>query len=258
MSRFYNMESNVIKILTVILIAMMTGTALANGDNAGKDERKSLIVQRLPQGIAETEEIHSSFDSHGVKWNEIGCSNWQRDYPYKPIAQFRMAHDGQNIYVEYHVKEGAVRAMNSTDQSAVFQDACCEFFLMMDGEDTYYNIESNCIGAILMQGGRQNGVRTEASDEELKSIKRWGSLGKETFDTRVGEQEWWLTLIIPASALFKSNVKSLDGMTAKGNFFKYGSRLPKRHFLSWNEVGQTGKPNFHQTDKFGKIVFDKR
>lgn len=252
------MESNMIKILTVMLIAMMTGTALANGDNAGKNERKSLIVQRLPQGIAEAEEIHSSFDSHGVKWNEIGCSNWQRDYPYKPIAQFRMAHDGQDIYVEYHVKEGAVRAMNGTDQSAVFQDACCEFFLMMDGEDTYYNIESNCIGAILMQGGRQNGVRTEASDEVLKSIKRWGSLGKETFDTRVGEQEWWLTLIIPASALFKSNVKSLDGLTATGNFFKYGSRLPKRHFLSWNEVGQTGKPNFHQTDKFGKIVFDRR
>lgn len=241
-----------------MLIAMMTGTVLANGDKAGKNERQSLNVQRLPQGIAEAEEIHSSFDSHGVKWNEIGCRNWQRDYPYKPIAQFRIAHDGHNIYVEYHVKEDAVRAMNDTDQSAVFQDACCEFFLMIDGEDTYYNIESNCIGAILMQGGRQNGVRAEASKKVLGSIKRWSSLGKETFDTRIGEQEWWLTLIIPASALFKSNVKSLDGLTAKGNFFKYGSRLPKRHFLSWNEVGQTGKPNFHQTDKFGKIVFEER
>ena len=241
-----------------MLIAMMTGTTFADGGDTERNNRLSLSVKRLPQGITEAEEIHSSFDSHGLKWNEIECSNWRRDYPYKPMAQFRIAHDGQNIYVEYHVKEDAVRAMNGTDQSAVFQDACCEFFLMLDGEDTYYNIESNCIGAILMQSGRQGSEREESSETVLKSIKRWGSLGKDTFDTRVGEQEWWLTLIIPASALFKSDVKSLDGVTATGNFFKYGSRLPKRHFLSWNEVGQTGKPNFHQPARFGRIVFDER
>lgn len=234
---------------------MITGTVWATG---GQDDakEKSLTVKRLPHGIAEAAEIHSALDSFAVEWNEIGCQNWRKDYPYKPEALFRIAHDGQNIYVEYHVKEDAVRAMNGTDQSAVFQDACCEFFLMLDGEDSYYNIESNCIGAILMQGGGGvNDGRTEASKEVLASIKRWGSLGKDTFDTRMGKQEWWLTLIIPASALFKSNVKSLDGVTATGNFFKYGSRLPKRHFLSWNEVGQTGKPNFHQTARFGKIRF---
>ena len=240
-----------------MLMAMMTGTALADNGDTREDKRQSLTVKRLPKGIAEAEKIHTVFDSQGVEWNEIGCQNWRRDYPYKPSAQFRIAHDGQNIYVEYHVKEDAVRAMNGTDQSAVFQDACCEFFLMMDGEDTYYNIESNCIGAILMQAGKTNTERTEADNSVLSGIKRWSSLGKKTFDTRVGEQEWRLMLIIPTSALFKSDIKSLDGATATGNFFKYGSRLPKRHFLSWNEVGQTGKPNFHQTKKFGRIIFAK-
>ena len=118
---------------------MITGTACKAGENNGNDKKKSLTVVKLQHGINEAAEIHAAFDSRGVKWNEIDCLNWRKDYPYKPEAQFRIAHDGQNIYVEYHVKEDAVRAVNGTDQSAVFQDACCEFFLMLDGEDTYYN-----------------------------------------------------------------------------------------------------------------------
>ena len=200
---------------------MITGTACEAGENNGNDKNKSLTVVKLQHGINEAAEIHAAFDSRGVKWNEIDCLNWRKDYPYKPEAQFRIAHDGQNIYVEYHVKEDAVRAVNGNDQSAVFQDACCEFFLMLDGEDTYYNIESNCIGAILMQCGRQGGEREDASAAVLKGIRRWASLGKETFETRIGKQEWRLTLIIPAASLFQSNIKSLDGMTATANFFKY-------------------------------------
>ena len=249
------MVNNIIKTLAIMLMAMITGTACKAGENNGNDKKKSLTVVKLQHGINEAAEIHAAFDSRGVKWNEIDCLNWRKDYPYKPEAQFRIAHDGQNIYVEYHVKEDAVRAVNGTDQSAVFQDACCEFFLMLDGEDTYYNIESNCIGAILMQCGRQGGEREDASAAVLKGIKRWASLGKETFETRIGKQEWRLTLIIPAASLFQSNIKSLDGMTATANFFKYGSRLPKRHFLSWNEVGQAGKPNFHQPARFGRMYF---
>lgn len=252
------MANNIVKALIMMLMTMITGTACDAGEDNESGKRKSLTVARLQHGIGEAAEIPAAFNSHGVKWNEIGCQNWRKDYPYKPEARFRIAHDGQNIYVEYHVREDAVRAVNGEDQSPVFQDACCEFFLMIDGEDTYYNIESNCIGAILMQGGKQGGEREEASQAVLKSIKRWASLGNDTFETRVGAQEWSLTLIIPASALFQSNIKSLDGMTATANFFKYGSRLPKRHFLSWNEVGQQGKPNFHQTARFGRLRFAER
>ena len=230
------MANNIIKTLAIMLMAMITGTACKAGENNGNDKKKSLTVVKLQHGINEAAEIHAAFDSRGVKWNEIDCLNWRKDYPYKPEAQFRIAHDGQNIYVEYHVKEDAVRAVNGNDQSAVFQDACCEFFLMLDGEDTYYNIESNCIGAILMQCGRQGGEREDASAAVLKGIKRWASLGKETFETRIGKQEWRLMLIIPAASLFQSS-------------------LPKRHFLSWNEVGQAGKPNFHQPARFGRMYF---
>lgn len=238
------------------VLAMAAGMMCAADSGKGDGRRQTLTVVKLPHGINEAREIGDAMDSRGAEWHEIGCQNWRKDYHYKPEARFRIAHDGRNIYLEYRVKEDAVRAMNGADQSAVFQDACCEFFLMIDGEDTYYNIESNCIGAILMQSGRQGGSREEASAAVLKSIKRWSSLGKGTFDTRIGVQKWRLSLIIPVSALFQSELKSLDGVTATGNFFKYGSRLPKRHFLSWNEVGQQGKPNFHQTAQFGRIVFE--
>ncbi len=117
------MANNIIKTLAIMLMAMITGTACKAGENNGNDKKKSLTVVKLQHGINEAAEIHAAFDSRGVKWNEIDCLNWRKDYPYKPEAQFRIAHDGQNIYVEYHVKEDAVRAVNGTDQSAVFQDA---------------------------------------------------------------------------------------------------------------------------------------
>ncbi len=247
---------NVLRIIIMMVMCTAFGTAEVSGESKNEGREMSLTVKRLPCGIAEAKSIGETFDKFRVEWNEIGYLNWERNYPYKPDARFRIAHDGRNIYVEYRVSEGAVRAMNDKDQSPVFQDACCEFFLKLNGEDTYYNIESNCIGAILMQAGVTNTNREEADEKVLGSIKRWSSLGKMPFDTRIGEHRWSLTLIIPASALFKSNVKSLDGMEATANFFKYGSRLPKRHFMSWNRVGQEGKPNFHQTGRFGKVKFE--
>ncbi|RRC97293.1 carbohydrate-binding family 9-like protein [Prevotella sp. OH937_COT-195] len=245
----------ILKITIMTMAVMSIALTMAKAANA-KNSTKALTIKRLPHAIEEAKEVGKTFDRFGVPWNDIDCQNWKHTYPYKPTARFRIAHDGNNIYIEYSVKEDAVRAVNAKDQTAVFQDACCEFFLKLNNDNVYYNIESNCIGAILMQVGETATDREEADDDVLGSIGRWSSLGRKPFETRIGEQQWTLMLAIPVSALFKSNVKNLDGVEATANFFKYGSRLPKRHFLSWNMVGQDGKPNFHRTNRFGKIMFE--
>ncbi len=35
----------------------------------------------------------------------IACNNWANDYPYAPQAEFRIAHNGEAIFIRFDVKE---------------------------------------------------------------------------------------------------------------------------------------------------------
>lgn len=59
-----------------------------------------------------------------------------------------------------------------------------EFFSIPAGDGIYYNLECNCIATILLAAGSERNNREMAPSEITDQVKRWASLGRETFEER--------------------------------------------------------------------------
>ena len=93
-------------------------------------------------------QVSEILEAQGVR-QAIDCVDWPNEFPYKPITSFYIARDKECLYINYFVKGNYLRAVNSTDNSPVWEDSCVEFFVQIPGEKYYYNFEFNCIGTAL-------------------------------------------------------------------------------------------------------------
>ena len=215
---------------------------------------KEITVKKIACGLPSAEDVSKLMDATSVIFNPIDVVNWA-DFPYCPDVEFRVAHTGEAILINYKVKEASVRAVAQADQGRVWEDSCCEFFVRAEDEDEYYNFECNCAGTLLVNFGKK-GDRHHAPESVLSNVKRWSSLGREPFEERIGECSWELSLVIPVSSLFNHNIKDLSGITLRGNFYKCGDLLQTPHFLSWSPI-DLPQPCFHCPEFFGKLFFEK-
>lgn len=190
-----------------------------------------------------------------VQENEIACVNWPQKFPSKPKVAFKMAHNGTHLFLHYFVEENEILAKTEEDNGAVWTDSCVEFFITFGNSSHYYNAEFSCIGKALLayRPGRNDAVHADA--DVMNSIKRYSSLGTETFGKKKGDFKWNLLIVIPVSAYWKSDLKTFSGVTARANFYKCGDNLTVPHYLSWNPI-LTEKPDFHLPKYFGEIKFE--
>jgi hypothetical protein len=135
----------------------------------------------------------------------------------------------------------------------VWEDSCVECFLSFGNEAFYYNIEANCIGTVLVGCRTGRDKAQHASQELLDRIERQSSLGRRPVKGLSGR--WELSLKIPKEVFFAGNIPSLDGLVARGNFYKCGDKLSVPHYLSWQPI-HSEKPNFHQPKFFRTIKFE--
>ena len=215
---------------------------------------KNLLIKKINASAVEVSAVPALLDANGIEFNPIETVNW-KEYPYQPSVKFRAAHIGHAVLLHYQVAEASVRAVATADDGRVWEDACVEFFLSPESNDFYYNLECNCAGKLLLHGGAAGTERPGASEEVLKSVKRWASLGTEPFEERVGECTWEVALVIPTSAIFRHSIESLGGKTMRANFYKCGDLLQTPHFLSWSPI-DLPQPKFHCPEFFGEVVFE--
>lgn len=211
---------------------------------------KTLNIEKIAS-ITQPSEVSGYFDQISLESHQVSIVNWD-EYPYKPDVKFRIAHDGDNIYIDWKIKEDDIKAVCEEDQGEVWKDSCAEFFISFNGSPTYYNIESNCIGKILVATGIDRNERTSVPTQYLNKVQRWSSLGDRAIHRPAGD--WQLSLIIPKELFYLDKITSLSGITARANFYKCGDELAEPHFLSWNPIDNP-TPNFHLSNFFGKIKF---
>lgn len=212
-----------------------------------------MLVQSIQVSDATPASINEKLET--VALHQVACVNWPTEFPSKPNVSFKIAHDGQNIYLEFFVEENEIMANTPADNGPVWSDSCVEFFIQFPGSTYYYNIETNCAGKVLFgyRPGRKGFVH--ASQDVLSKIKRYPSLGTVPFDKKEGDFKWNLLLVIPVSAFWESEITSFSGLSAKANFYKCGDYLSVPHYLSWNPIS-TAKPDFHQPPYFGDLEFE--
>lgn len=214
-----------------------------------------LTVKQLHAANVSAAEIPALMDSAAIPFVGISHVNWADSYPYKPRAEFRIAHTGTSILLHYRVEESSVRAVAEQDNGRVWEDSCVEFFFMLANDGLYYNVESNCAATILLGVGAGRHERQKAPATLLTQIGRWNTLGRQCFAATDAPREWQMALAIPKETFFKHEIETLSGLDARANFYKCGDLLPVPHFLSWNEIA-TPKPDFHRPEFFGRLHFE--
>lgn len=206
-------------------------------------------IEYIP--INRREDIEEAFSR--VSPEAIACNNWAEEFPYAPKVNFRMFHSGEDLHLRFEVEEQYTQALVERDNGNVWTDSCVEFFLSLDDRG-YYNFETTCIGRMLMAFRKVKPEPTYATEEILSLIERTPSIGSEPFAELIGENKWTMTLKIPASALFRHELKSWQGVEARMNLYKCGDNLTKPHFLSWRAIDMPS-PNFHVPQFFETVKF---
>ena len=213
---------------------------------------KTVVVKKIDSPVS-AEMVSALMD--GRQSHRIGCVNWPDDYPYAPDVSFVILHDGDRIYLRYSVDEQSVAAVAQHDNGAVWCDSCVEFFVSFDRE-SYYNIEVNAAGRLLLSHRLADGSdKCFADTHILSSIVRVPSLGSEPFAERVEHTSWSLLLVIPKEAFFKDDISSLSGVEATANFYNCGDKQQEPPVLSGRPI-DNATPNFTMPRFFGHLIFE--
>lgn len=184
----------------------------------------------------------------------IDTLNWE-EYPYLPLVTVQIAYNESELFLQYRVKEQAVKAEVTENNGRVWTDSCVEFFLSPDSNDEYYNLEMNGIGTTLLGFRKKGQPATHATDELIDSIRRVSTLGEEPFGERRTETDWQITMAIPWEVFFKHPLRPVQGKKMRGNFYKCGDELSVPHFVSWTKI-KTENPSFHNPEFFGGLEFE--
>ncbi|MBB4037988.1 hypothetical protein GGR21_003914 [Dysgonomonas hofstadii] len=192
---------------------------------------------------------------NGIPLNNISCVDWPDQYPSKPDVSFKIAHNGDFLFLRFFVEENEILANVTEDNGSVWNDSCVEFFLSIGDDPYYYNAEFSCIGTALLgyRKGREGAVH--ASKPVMEQIRRFSSLGADPIKKEQGEFKWDLLVAIPVAAYWNSGLQTFKGLRAKANFYKCGDELTVPHYLSWNPV-LTENPDFHVPRFFGEVEFE--
>lgn len=206
-------------------------------------------IASLPSSAADVVDV---LDSLHVDFHSIDTVNWPNEYPCCPDAAFRIAWCPDGFLLHYKVTEQYVRARYKEDNSDVWTDSCVECFIRNVDTDSYFNIECNCIGTILVGMGAV-GNRCRLTQDEMALVQRWSSLGDVPFEERSDIASWEVALIVPYALFARQPLRLEAGATLCANFYKCGDELSVPHYISWAPI-EAEKPNFHRPDCFGKMV----
>ena len=69
---------------------------------------KVLAVKKIELNTTAISDIPALLDRFGVEYNDVDIANWPEYNKQTPVAQFRIAHTGSNIVINYRATESSV------------------------------------------------------------------------------------------------------------------------------------------------------
>jgi len=170
---------------------------------------------------------------------------------YEPKVSAKLFHDGENIYIKFQAEENEITIKHFNMQEDVYKDSCVEFFFRTPSKDTYFNMETNALGVVLLGLG-DNGDERERINPDFSIF----GLTPSVSDPEKFQGPFWtLEYKIPFSFI-KEYLKDFDikdGIFA--NCYKCGDETRFEHYGMWNEV-ENETPKFHKPEFFGRMYFE--
>lgn len=242
------------KITTIIGFICLWGIYIVYGDSKGVPVYN---VYRLKYSM----EIDGNWEK--PEWENIKSlkiEHYMGEMPkFHPYTEVKMMYDDENLYIIFRVKDRYVQCVIQKPQGAVYEEACVEFFFSPDEslQFDYFNIETNCIGTVLM-GYNSLSTRKSISIEveDIKKIEIAHSLPNIVDQEIIEPVTWTIEYRIPLCMLEKyvRITHPEQGVTWRANFYKIAEKGSNPHFRTWAFVNHKS-PNFHLPQYFGILKF---
>ena len=197
---------------------------------------------------------------------------------HRPAASCRVLYDSQALYLRFDVEDRYVVARHAEPNSPVYQDSCAEFFFS-PADGIYINVETNCLGASLVQLHTYDAPREgkALAPALVARLDRTASLAGRLAagaDELAEPTRWRLGLTVPLDVVAEAvGGARLELMAAEaseslqhgplrmpapgvewgGNFFKCADGSTHPHWGAWAPIGEP--LNFHKPECFGRLVF---
>ena len=179
---------------------------------------------------------------------------------HRPHVQAKLAYDRQAVYVIFRVQDRYVRAVAQQYHNNVCRDSCVEFFFT-PGTDiglTYFNVEINCGGTMLLHFNPADGETVPLAPDDCDRIEIAHSLPK-IVDPEIAEPTTWtLEFGLPFRVIRQycpAATQPAPGVTWRANLYKCADRTSHPHWLTWSPVDYP-TPKFHVPKSFGTLVFE--
>jgi hypothetical protein len=237
---------------------ILLGTAMLSQNHAVKPVYTVHRVESLPL-------VTAAWDA--PEWAAADTVTIERFHTlgsgHRPITRARVMHDGDSIAVMFRVEDRYVRARHTAYQSPTHEDSCVEFFVKPRADRGYFNFEFNAIGTLLLwyvekprgpDGKFQ--MYSEVPKEIADGIEVHASMSGPIENEIDEPTTWTISYRVPIALFeeFTGPLGSLAGQMWTGNFYKCGDKTSHPHWGYWADVGE--KLDFHQPDRYGRIVFE--
>lgn len=179
---------------------------------------------------------------------------------HRPKVEAKLAYDDQAIYVIYRVEDQYVRAVAQNYQDSVCRDSCAEFFFTpgMNLGLTYFNVEINCGGTMLLHYHPADGKTVPVESSDCDTVQIAHSLPKIVDPEITAPTTWTLEYRMPFDLIQKycpAATKPAPGAAWRANLYKCADATSHPHWLTWSYV-DFPKPKFHMPEFFGSLLFE--
>lgn len=187
----------------------------------------------------------------------IACRNAWANNEGSAQGFFRAGWSKDELRIDFLLCDN-VFATHLTDQSAVSQDSCVEFFVEPRAGGEYWNFEMNCVGKLNASHRLTRPEPVRLTADELASVKRSSTVRGRRFGTGIepvelrpeGLSEWTCSISIPWRLI---GVEPYKGMRMRANVYFIASKAQCPHYLSYAPI-VSEKPDFHRPEFFADFV----
>ena len=184
---------------------------------------------------------------------------WESQTGVKQKTTARILWDDDNLYVGYDCQDAEITALYDTRDDPTYRDDCVEIFISPNQQKLYlyYGLEMNCRAVLYdyFYVFKQSIIKRFDMNEVKLATNLRGTLNVSG-DTDEG---WSLEVAIPFENFgdLINRVPPEPGSSWRVNLNRWDGVEPHRRLSMWSPSGME-KPNPHNPDRFGILVFSEK